>query len=177
VGISHDIGQVANVNSRLVEGSVTSYTDAVYAFLTEGGQQTKIDFKSRHLVLVGHSMGGTCASVLPSLICGYGTECTFSSGYRTLLHEREPRIPFKQVILYEASINPDGPLRQAVGKALTGFLWTRKDTWVSRKAAVKELTASPAFSGWDPKAQELHFVSSSPAADLTVQLFNLSYYG
>ncbi|EIN08525.1 alpha/beta-hydrolase [Punctularia strigosozonata HHB-11173 SS5] len=138
-----DHGDSATVNERWVvqqdldNYSVTSYTDAVHAFLIEGGgKEAQVDFRSRHLVLVGHSMGGTCAALLP---------------------EKEPHIPFKHIILYEASINPDGPLRQAVGRALTNFLWTRKDTWPSHKAAVKELTAHPAYKGWDTKAQELHF--------------------
>jgi hypothetical protein len=79
-----------------------------------------------------------------------------------LLHERQPRLPIVGLILHEASIAPDSSARQRIFEVLTNYYWTRRDAWPSKKAAIKELSAHRAFSGWDQRVLDIHFVRHYP---------------
>ncbi|EIN08524.1 alpha/beta-hydrolase [Punctularia strigosozonata HHB-11173 SS5] len=126
---------------------VRQYVDDAYDFLiSKRHHPHAVDFSSRRLVLVGHSIGGTCA---------------------VLLHEKEPRLPIVGLVLHEASIAPDSPARQRIFEVLTNYYWTRRDAWSSREEAIKELSAHRAYSGWDPRVLDIHFkhvLCSHPAA-------------
>ncbi|KAJ7108849.1 Alpha/beta hydrolase fold-1 [Mycena crocata] len=82
--------------------------------------------------------------------------------------EATPNIPFKAMITFEPGMtSKDSPHRHRSNQAAIAWAWLRPDVWRSRKAAKKELAASPMYSTWDPRVFDLfieHGLIDHPAA-------------
>ncbi|KAJ7640801.1 Alpha/beta hydrolase fold-1 [Mycena polygramma] len=121
------------------------YSNAVQRFLH--WLSSKVNVSEMNLVGISHSVGA------PALF---------------IAAEALPAIPFKSMITFEPGMtSKDNPHRHRSNYAAIAWAWLRPDVWRSRKAARKELAASPMYSTWDPRVFELfmeHGIVDHPAA-------------
>lgn len=75
------------------------------------------------------------------------------------MRDFEPLIQFESIIGIEPGISvKDNPETNVASQALTAWTWLRRDVWRTRKAAKRELEASPMYMTWDPRALDLYVV-------------------
>ncbi|KAG6901619.1 hypothetical protein C0995_009959 [Termitomyces sp. Mi166 len=114
------------------------YARAIYTFLTGFGTGVDVDFSTRRLVGIGHSMGAVCLLL--------------SLGY-------SPKLKFESFILCELmSTNPKfmgGPSQMLVKGAVN-----RRDIWPSYEEAYKLLKSRPAWKVWDDRVLKIFVVSA-----------------
>ncbi|KAJ6630954.1 Alpha/beta hydrolase fold-1 [Mycena sp. CBHHK59/15] len=119
------------------------YSKAVQRFLVA----SSINFMARNLIGISHSVGA------PALF---------------IAAEAVPALRFKAMITFEPGMtSKDNPHRHRSNQAAIAWAWLRPDVWRSRKAAKKELAASPMYSTWDPRVLDLfieHGLIDHPAA-------------
>ncbi|KAG5340402.1 hypothetical protein C0989_001725 [Termitomyces sp. Mn162] len=105
------------------------YARAIYTFLTGLGTGVDVDFSTRLLVGIGHSMGAVCLLL--------------SLGYSS-------KLKFESLILCELmSMNPkfmEGPSQMLVKGAIN-----RRDVWPSYEDAYTLLKSRPAWKVWDDR--------------------------
>ncbi|KII93753.1 hypothetical protein PLICRDRAFT_403847 [Plicaturopsis crispa FD-325 SS-3] len=136
-------GESAEVNESAIrehfgdQWPTKQHARAAHAFLTaDASQGARIDFSTRKIVGIGHSIGAAALF---------------------LMRDLEPRVQFEQIIAIEAGISVKGlPDTNISSRMLTAWTWLRRDTWSSRKAARKDLAESPVYSSWDPRILDLY---------------------
>ncbi|KAJ7200976.1 Alpha/beta hydrolase fold-1 [Mycena rebaudengoi] len=116
--------------------SCEKYAQAVHHFLSRrpeaGG---KVDFRSRKLVGIGHSLGGVAITMLQSL---------------------EPLIPFVSLILVEPLLSPAGPHHlKRLRELLVKGAYERRDVWPDRQHAMAALKRRERTKKWDPRILDI----------------------
>ncbi|KAJ6546341.1 Alpha/beta hydrolase fold-1 [Mycena sp. CBHHK59/15] len=124
------------------------YSKAVQRFLVVWlSAETRVNYTTSNLIGISHSAGA------PALF---------------IAAEAAPAVGFKAMITFEPGMtSKDSPHRHRSNQAAIAWAWLRPDVWRSRKAAQKELAASPMYSTWDPRALDLfieHGLIDHPAA-------------
>jgi len=109
------------------------FAQAIHLILNGFGKGIDVDFKSRNLFGVGHSMGA--AAIVLS---------------RTMY----PSVQWSSVILVEPMyISPDN--LQKTSMTLAGGANKRRDVWPSRDGAYKQFRER-SFKSWDPRLVNIH---------------------
>jgi hypothetical protein len=67
-------------------------------------------------------------------------------------------VKIESLVLLEGTVTPEGPEKDRMSAALAMMTWSKKDTWVNRKAALAELGQSPGMKKWHPRTIELFVV-------------------
>ncbi|KII96155.1 hypothetical protein PLICRDRAFT_170729 [Plicaturopsis crispa FD-325 SS-3] len=137
-------GAAAQLNEQALQApefynnfTCEKYAQSVHYFLSAGPDHgARIDFRNRHLVGIGHSLGGVAITILQHI---------------------QPALPFKSLILIESMLSPAGakplhPLRMALLKTA----YERRDVWPSREAAHKFFTSKDRAVAWHPKVVDLY---------------------
>ncbi|KAF7291785.1 Abhydrolase domain-containing protein mpaH [Mycena chlorophos] len=137
---NHGAAGLANANVLLqpeffLNFSCERYAQGIHHFLSvtpdEGGA---VDFRTRNLVGIGHSLGG-CAV--------------------TLLQDIEPRFPFSSLILIEPLISPAGGQHLIkIRELLVKGAYERRDVWPTREKAMVALKTRDRTRNWDPRILE-----------------------
>ncbi|KAJ7104518.1 Alpha/beta hydrolase family-domain-containing protein [Mycena belliarum] len=134
-------GRSAQVNAEeLVKNPLNDwtreYSRAVQRFLVaQFSPEKRIDSAPLNLVGISHSFGAAALFIAAESI---------------------PSIRFKAMITFEPGMTAkDHPYRHRSNQAAVAWAWLRPDVWRSRKAARKELAASPMYSSWDPRVFDL----------------------
>ncbi|KAF8056928.1 Alpha/beta hydrolase fold-1 [Lyophyllum atratum] len=122
------------------------YSRSIHAFLTGFGTGVDVDFSTRRLVGIGHSMGGSC------LLMSYGYS---------------PAIRFESLILCEL-MSMNNKFAEKPPNMLERGSVNRRDIWPSREEAYKALKSRPAWKVWDDRVLRI-FVNDGmrplPTAD------------
>ncbi|KAI0051512.1 alpha/beta-hydrolase [Auriscalpium vulgare] len=130
-GESAVINEDALLKRKSSEFSWDEYATIIHLVLTGQGKGIDVDFRTRKLVGVGHSMGAV------SIV---------------LTHAHKPSINWSSVFLLEPMF-----VRSDLVAASGGFLSTgaqkRRDVWPSREAA-HQLFLDKSFKSWDPRVVE-----------------------
>ncbi|KAF7360505.1 Abhydrolase domain-containing protein mpaH [Mycena venus] len=124
------------------------YARAVQRFLvTMMAAESRTNFVSWNLIGVSHSVGAAALFIAAEAL---------------------PAIRFQSMITFEPGMtSKDSPHRHRSNQAAIAWAWLRPDVWRSRKAAKKELAASPMYSTWDSRVFDLfieHGLVDHPAA-------------
>ena len=113
-----------------------------------------MDFKSRNLVGVGHSMGASAMLALASIICVIR---------RLIFHHRSiltrvmhPVVPLSGAILVEPMFVRPDYLKNAHKFLVEGAV-KRRDVWSSREEAHR-IFRERSFKSWDPRCIDLQVV-------------------
>jgi len=139
---NHGVSAVLNENIlRVAEFSENftceKYAQAAHHFLSAGPHHgARVDFKTRNLVGIGHSLGGV--SIL-------------------FLQHIAPVFRFSSIILVEPMISPAGQehLRE-LGKLLVRSAYERRDCWPNREMAREALKARNRTTKWRPRILDLY---------------------
>ncbi|PPR04917.1 hypothetical protein CVT24_007161 [Panaeolus cyanescens] len=118
-------------------GSCEKYAMAVHRFMTARpklGNGQRVDFRTRKLVGIGHSLGGNAMVMLQRI---------------------QPTFDFSSLIIVEPMVSPEGghhlyPLRE---KLVAGAA-KRRDRWSSREEVSSYFKSLKATSQWDPRVLE-----------------------
>ncbi|KAG6853401.1 hypothetical protein C0991_004734 [Blastosporella zonata] len=121
------------------------YARAIYMFLTGFGTGVDVDFSTRRLVGIGHSMGAVC--LLLSL--GYSSKLRFESLILCELMAMHPKFVGK-------------PSEMLIGGAKS-----RRDIWPSAEEAYKLLKGRPAWKIWDDRKDGMRALPTSDYPDKT----------
>ncbi|KAJ3554135.1 hypothetical protein NM688_g3260 [Phlebia brevispora] len=105
------------------------YARSIHAFLTGLGKGVDIDFFSRNLVGVGHSMGAIALMLVDTYM---------------------PQITFSSLILVDPMLLRK-PLPEERELDLETGAVKRRDIWPSREEALSALQSRPSFKIWDPR--------------------------
>ncbi|TDL17663.1 alpha/beta-hydrolase [Rickenella mellea] len=113
------------------------YAFAVHRFLLAGTNKgAKVDFKSRRLIGVGHSLGGVAMTILQYL---------------------QPNIKFRSIILIEPMLSPNGPDHLLpLRKELIRGAYERRDVWPTRQSAFENLKRRKRTETWHPSILEVY---------------------
>ena len=113
-----------------------------------------MDFRSRNLVGVGHSLGASAMSALAFSVC---VICRLIlCRCRILTRTVYPFVPWSTAILVEPMfLHPD--ITDRIVTILPEGAIRRRDVWSSREEANK-LFRERSFKSWDPRAIELYVV-------------------
>ncbi|KAL0948892.1 hypothetical protein HGRIS_009008 [Hohenbuehelia grisea] len=138
-------GDAAQLNDEVFKNDVEhrqnftceKYARAAYRFLSAGPQQgAKVDFTSRNLVGIGHSLGGVAMTVLQGI---------------------EPRLPFSSIVLVEPMLSPEGrDVLTELRLYLLKGAYERRDVWPDRKAAKEALLGRSRTVKWDRRVVDLY---------------------
>ncbi|EIW53569.1 uncharacterized protein TRAVEDRAFT_133959 [Trametes versicolor FP-101664 SS1] len=136
-------GEAAKLNEKTLQWGYVpifpweEYARAVHVLLAGLGTGVDVDFSTRKLVGVGHSMGAT--------------GIILSQTY-------QPALPFVATILVDPMIlpatidivagSPRNPLLEGAEK--------RRDVWPSREEAWAQFSGRPAWKRWDPRVLKLY---------------------
>ncbi|KAH8115696.1 Alpha/beta hydrolase fold-1 [Phellopilus nigrolimitatus] len=132
------------------------YATAVHRFLLAGPSKgAKVDFKSRNLVGIGHSLGGVAMTILQQL---------------------SPKIPFQTVILVEPMLSPKGSAcLQNLRVDLVRSAYERRDVWSNRQQALEALKQRGRTRKWDPRVLDVfvtYALRTHPGARFTDTPYN-----
>ncbi|KAG6867691.1 hypothetical protein C0993_012326 [Termitomyces sp. T159_Od127] len=133
---NHGDAAVLNENVLLAYEPIfpwEEYARAIHTFLTGFGTGVDVDFSTRRLVGIGHSMGAVC--LLLSL--GYSSNLKFES------------LIFCELM----SMNPK--FMKEPANMLTKGAINRRDTWSSHEEAYKLLKSRPAWKIWDDRVLKI----------------------
>ncbi|KAK7030680.1 Abhydrolase domain-containing protein mpaH [Favolaschia claudopus] len=113
------------------------YAKATQRFLTAtpsiGG--SRVDFKSRNLVGICHSLGAAALF---------------------LAAQADPTLPFRFMIAFEPGVtDKDNEQRIRANFAASAWAWLREDVFRSRKSARKHLEENIMYATWDPRCLDL----------------------
>ena len=134
--------------------SWAEYARAIHLILNGFGKGIDVDFMSRNLVGVGHSMGASAMSALALSVCVICRLIFYRR--RILTRTMYPFVPWSSAILVEPLfLHPDFVERTDV--FLTEGAIKRRDVWSSREEADKRFRER-AFKSWDPRVINLHVV-------------------
>lgn len=132
-------GESAVLNNHDIESKFSNfkwsgwiYPRALRAFLLS--RPEGIDFHRRKLVGVGHSNGGNAM---------------------TLLHSLSTGLEFQALILLDPTLGRESVEKDHMQRVLTQLTWNKRDTWPSRKAALKDLSTQLGFRNWHPDVLRL----------------------
>ncbi|EKM52339.1 uncharacterized protein PHACADRAFT_211609 [Phanerochaete carnosa HHB-10118-sp] len=110
------------------------YARSIHAFLSGLGSGIDVDFRSRKLVAVGHSLGAV-AFVL-------------STPYL-------PKVKFLSMILIEPMIIRK-PKPGEFKMEYSEIIAKRRDIWPSREEAMRFFTSEKQWQGWDPRSFQIY---------------------
>ncbi|KAI0768240.1 Alpha/beta hydrolase fold-1 [Trametes elegans] len=106
---------------------------SVHLFLAGLGKGVDVDFSSRKLVGIGHSMGATVI---------------------ILSQTYQPPLPYVSVILVDPMLIP--PTASPVRNMLLEGAEKRRDIWPSREAAYAQFSSRPTWKAWDPRLLKIY---------------------
>ena len=130
------------------------------------GKGIDVDFRSRNLVGVGHSMGASAMSALAFSVCVIRR--LILCRRRILTRTMYPFVPWSSAILVEPMfLHPD--ITDRIVTILPEGAIRRRDVWSSREEANK-IFRERSFKSWDPRAIELYVVRIRSISDATVFL-------
>lgn len=156
MALSRVVAQHKSAKSSLTDNTVTwaEYARVIHLILNGFGKGIDVDFMSRNLVGVGHSMGASAMSALAFSVC---VICRLNSCYYSILTRTiYPFVPWSSAILVEPMfLHPD--FMDRIGKFLPEGATKRRDVWPSREEA-KKLFRERSFKTWDPRAIDLYVV-------------------
>jgi len=134
-------GEAAQLNEAalMIRNDTTCemYARSAHRFLSAGlDYGARVDFRSRKLVGIGHSLGGVSMAQL---------------------QEIEPVVPFSTVILVEPLLCSLGlePLRGLRSFLIKGA-YQRRDVWPSRERAMEVMKLRQRSASWHPRVLELY---------------------
>jgi len=134
-------GEAAHLNETALriqnDTTCEMYARSVHRFLSAGlDRGARVDFRSRKLVGIGHSLGGVSM---------------------TQLQEFEPVLPFSSIILVEPLLSSVGsePLRGLRDILIKGA-YERRDVWPSRERALEALKGRNRTAKWHPQVLDLY---------------------
>lgn len=110
------------------------YARSVHAFLTGLGSGIPVDFRTRNLVAIGHSMGAIAMMLADTY---------------------KPDLKFRSLILVDPMLVRK-PEPGTFSLDLAAPTAKRRDVWASRADALKSLQQRPASAAWDPRVLELY---------------------
>ncbi|GJE98701.1 alpha/beta hydrolase [Phanerochaete sordida] len=110
------------------------YARSVHAVLAGLGTGIDVDFSSRRLIGVGHSMGAIALMLADVYL---------------------PQLAFASLILVDPMLVPK-PLPGKPDFDLASPAARRRDIWASTADALASLRARPSFAAWDPRILELY---------------------
>lgn len=126
--------------------SCEKYAQAAHRFLLSKSVHG-IDFRTRNLVGVGHSLGGVAM---------------------TMLQYMSPSIPFSSMILVEPLLSPAGTHDiKKLRSILIKGAYERRDVWPDLTTAMVSLKRRDRTKKWDPRIQQLfiqHAIRPHPAS-------------
>lgn len=116
------------------------YAQAIYHFLDAGPEYgAKVDFRSRRLYGIGHSLGGNTMSLLQTM---------------------EPRIHFASISIVDPMLSPGGSHHlNKLRSILIKGAYERRDVWPDRAMAMQTLKRRDRTKKWDPRILEIFIVS------------------
>ncbi|KAE9401837.1 hypothetical protein BT96DRAFT_918587 [Gymnopus androsaceus JB14] len=112
------------------------YAQAIYHFLDAGPEYgAKVDFRSRRLYGIGHSLGGNTMSLLQTM---------------------EPRIHFASISIVDPMLSPGGSHHlNKLRSILIKGAYERRDVWPDRAMAMQTLKRRDRTKKWDPRILEI----------------------
>ncbi|KNZ80814.1 hypothetical protein J132_04243 [Termitomyces sp. J132] len=126
------------LNERAFRNNFTceKYAKAAHLFLSDAPYHSAgIDFRTRNLVGIGHSLGGNAMLILQHL---------------------EPRVRFRSLIIVEPLISPAGPTHlNKLRSILVHGAHERRDVWPDRERAMIALRRRERTAKWDPRILDL----------------------
>ncbi|KAI0654112.1 alpha/beta-hydrolase [Cubamyces menziesii] len=134
-------GEAAKLNERTLQWGYVpeEYARAVHLFLAGLGKGVDVDFSSRKLVGIGHSMGATAI---------------------ILSHTYQPPLPYVSVVLVDPMLLPSwvdsSPSNGGTRNILLEGAEKRRDIWPSREEAWQQFTSRPAWKIWDERVLKLY---------------------
>ncbi|KAI0061139.1 alpha/beta-hydrolase [Artomyces pyxidatus] len=132
-GDSAILNEAALAADRTPVFSWVSYGKAIHAVLSGQGKGLDVDFRTRNLVGVGHSMGAV------SIV---------------LSRMNEPAIPWQRAVLVEPMIlHPD--FDDGSNNTLAKGARRRRDVWASRDEA-RKIFLERSFKTWDPRLVDIY---------------------
>ncbi|KAJ7185464.1 Alpha/beta hydrolase fold-1 [Mycena filopes] len=144
-------GRSAEVNAEAIarhsaNDCTREYANAVQRFLVWLSAKTQPG-SALNLIGISHSVGAPALFIAADAL---------------------PEMPFQAMITFEPGMtSKDSPHRHRSNQAAIAWAWLRPDVWRSRKAAKKELSASPMYTTWDPRVFDLflkHGLIDHPAS-------------
>ncbi|KAF8998966.1 Alpha/Beta hydrolase protein [Cyathus striatus] len=150
-------GESALLNADIIQAqckdswSTMEYVHALKAFLSADIHHgARVNFSERKLVGIGHSMGALTLILTQTLTT---------------------RIPWKSIIIIEPGFAPTAGFPGFAERlsAMQRWVWLRRDTWLSKKHALKDLQGSRVFDQWDLRVLRLYVeyaLSDHPASKL-----------
>ncbi|KAI0797268.1 Alpha/beta hydrolase fold-1 [Irpex lacteus] len=107
------------------------YARSIHAVLTNLGNGINVDFRSRKLVGVGHSMGAVSIILADTFM---------------------PEIKFSSIILVDPMIyKTGGPILNFIELSAR-----RRDVWPSYEEAYKQFSSRAAYNAWDPRVLKIY---------------------
>ncbi|KAI0643911.1 Alpha/beta hydrolase fold-1 [Trametes meyenii] len=135
-------GEAAKLNEKKLQWSGgyvpifpwEEYARAVHLFLAGLGKGVDVDFSTRKLVGIGHSMGATAV---------------------ILSHTYQPQLPYVSAVLVDPMLIAP-KLDTSKGNSLAAGAEKRRDIWPSRTEALALFRSRPAWKDWDPRVLALY---------------------
>ncbi|KDQ62330.1 hypothetical protein JAAARDRAFT_149140 [Jaapia argillacea MUCL 33604] len=149
-GVSAKLNEVALREPEFFDNfTCEKYARAVHHFLSAGPERgARVDFRSRNLFGIGHSLGSVAMTILQHL---------------------SPPIKFSAIILVEPMLSPAGPeWLYGLRSRLVKYAYERRDVWASREHALESLKKGKRTEIWHPKVLELFVefaLRSHPGSD------------
>ncbi|KAI0080460.1 alpha/beta-hydrolase [Panus rudis PR-1116 ss-1] len=111
------------------------YARGIHSFLTGQGQGVPVDFTSRNLVGIGHSMGAVAIMLSTTYL---------------------PTLKYHSIILVDPMMYPKPPsgFPPLATIDLAAGAIKRRDQWPSRSEALQFFQSRPSFKIWDPRVLE-----------------------
>lgn len=127
------------------------YARSIHAVLANLGTGINVDFRSRKLVGVGHSMGAVSMYVhAPTFLIRKAQLWHFSILADTFM----PEIKFSSIILVDPMIyKTGGPILNFIEMSAR-----RRDIWPSYEEAYKQFSSRAAYKAWDPRVLKIYVV-------------------
>ncbi|KIK55964.1 hypothetical protein GYMLUDRAFT_47432 [Collybiopsis luxurians FD-317 M1] len=112
------------------------YAQAIHHFLDAGPNHgAKVDFRTRRLYGIGHSLGGNTMSLLQTI---------------------EPRIPFESISIVDPMLSPAGSHHlNKLRSILIKGAYERRDVWPDRVTAMQTLKRRDRTKKWDPRILDI----------------------
>lgn len=135
------------------------YARSIHIFLSGYGTGVDVNFSTRKLVGIGHSMGAVCLWVSTECLYGYVLMQSYPCS-RTLSMNYFPSLKFESLILCE-HMTLGQKYSGKTSVTLANGAVNRRDIWPSREEAYKLLKARPAWKSWDDRVLKIFVVCSS----------------
>ncbi|KAL7284566.1 hypothetical protein ACG7TL_001858 [Trametes sanguinea] len=180
-------GEAAKLNEKALQWGYVpvfpweEYARAVHLFLAGLGKGVDVDFSSRKLVGIGHSMGASAiGNALADCVYFYvlndmsrndkPSTQTHIHLHSILSQTYHPTLPYISTILVDPMLLPPSS-EPPTGGPRNGLLEgaeKRRDIWPSRAEAWAQFSSRPAWRAWDERVLKLyvqHGLRELPTAD------------